>query len=102
MYLLTWLYIIFCRKSIYNTLLLIIYSVALDYFSTIAVKGCLTALNATNADSGYYQTTYQRQITINDSNFVTTRGVFGRASMKQFGNFDAIVIKYIYGIKWLL
>ena len=65
----------------------------------ITLKNILTALRTTVAEPDYFQTTYQRNITVSDSNFVTTKGIYARASMGQFGNFDAITIKYIYGIK---
>ena len=78
---------------------MIIFSIGSTYFSEVAIRGNLTQLSITTIDNGYYQTTFTREITINESNFVTTVGKYGRTSRNEYNNYDAITIKYIYGIK---
>lgn len=81
------------------SLFLVLYSIGDSYYSDIILKNKLTSLQVTLPEKGYYQTTYLRQITISDSQYVTTQGIYGRSSASEFSTFEAIAIKYIYGIK---
>lgn len=81
------------------SLFLVLYSIGDCYYSDIILKNKQTSLQVTLPEKGYYQTTYLRKITISDSQYVTTQGIYGRSSMSEFSTFEAIAIKYIYGIK---
>lgn len=81
------------------SLFLVLYSIGDSYYSDIILKNKLTSLQVTLPEKGYYQTTYLRKITISDSQYVTTQGVYARSSVSEFSTFEAIAIKYIYGIK---
>ena len=81
------------------SLFLVLYSIGDSYYSDIILKNKLTSLQVTLPEEGYYQTTYLRKITISDSQYVTTQGIYGRSNAREFSTFEAITIRYIYGIK---
>lgn len=77
---------------------LVVYGTTDFYYTTIVVKGLKTNLNVIELSSSYYITIYNRMITINNNNFVTTAGVFARNG--TYGNFDACTVMRIYGFKY--
>ena len=81
------------------SLFLIIHRTGSTYDSQIVQKGAYCNLNHSIAESGYYQTTFCRNIKCNDSNFVIENGYVGRASMTSYSTYnDGCVIARIYGI----
>jgi hypothetical protein len=77
---------------------LVVYGTSDFYFTTIVVKGLKTNLDVIELSQSYHITVYNRMITINNNNFVTTAGVYARNG--DYGNFDACTVMRIYGIKY--